>query len=287
MRAKFSRENPAMRPIWRGNIQFGLVSIPVDVYSATSSERISFHLLHKEDHGRVHNKRVCELDGKELSSDEIVKGYEYQKGEYVELTDEDFKKVAIESTKIIDISDFVEHEEIDPMFFDTPYYLAPGKGAAKPYALLRDVLKRSDKVGIGKVAIRQREYLAAVKPHGAALMLETMHFADEIASSRGLDLPGEDVKVDQKQLKVAEQLVDGLSAKFEPEKYKDTYREALLEVIDKKVKGGKVKHAATRRPKATNVVDIMEKLKASVKEIERAKPKTASKRKRASKKRAA
>src|SRR5262249_35324129 len=277
----------AMRPIWRGSIQFGLVSIPVDVYSATSSERISFHLLHKEDHGRVHNKRVCEVDGKELSNDEIVKGYEYQKGEYVELTDEDFKRVAIESTKIIDITDFVEHEEIDPMFFDTPYYLAPGKGAAKPYALLREVLKTSGKVGISKVAIRQREYLAAVKPHGRALMLETMHFADEIASSRGLDLPGEDVRVDQKQLKVAEQLVEGLSAKFEPEKYKDTYREALLEVIDKKVKGGKVKRPSGRRPKTTNVVDIMDRLKQSLREVERAKPKASARKKKASKSRAA
>src|SRR5215469_15846187 len=171
-----------MRPIWRGNIQFGLVSIPVDVYSATSSERISFHLLHKDDHGRVHNKRVCELDGKELSADEIVKGYEYEKDEYVELSEEDFDKIAIESTKTIEITDFVKHEGIDPMFFDKPYYLAPGKGAAKPYALLREVLETSGKVGIGKVAIRQREYLASLKPHGSALMLETMHFADEITS---------------------------------------------------------------------------------------------------------
>jgi DNA end-binding protein Ku len=277
-----------MRPIWRGYIQFGLVTIPVDVYSATSSERISFHLLHKEDHGRVHNKRVCELDGKELSNDDIVKGYEYEKDEYVELTDEDFEKIAIKSTKVIDISDFVDHEEIDPMFFDTPYYLAPGKGAAKPYALLREVLKSSGKVGIAKVAIRQREYLASVKPHGAALMLETMHFADEITSSRELELPGEDVKVDKKQLKVAQQLVDGLTAKFEPEKYKDTYREALLEVIEKKVKGGTVKRPSARRAKATNVVDIMDRLKQSLKEVERGKPKaTARKKKKGSKSRAA
>jgi DNA end-binding protein Ku len=277
-----------MRPIWRGYLQFGLVTIPVDVYSATSSERINFHLLHKEDHGRVHNKRVCELDGKELSNDEIVKGYEYEKDEYVELTDEDFEKIAIKSTKVIDISDFVDHEEIDPMFFDTPYYLAPGKGAAKPYALLREVLKSSGKVGIAKVAIRQREYLASVKPHGAALMLETMHFADEITSSRELELPGEAEKVDKKQVKVARQLVDGLTAKFEPEKYKDTYREALLEVIEKKVKGGTVKRPSARRAKATNVVDIMDRLKQSLKEVERGKPKARSrKKKKASKSRAA
>src|SRR5262249_52759255 len=154
---------------------------------------------------RIHNKRVCEIDGEEVSNDEIVKGYEYEKGEYVELTDEDFDKVAIESTRLISISDFVQHEEIDPMFFDTPYYLAPGKGAAQTYALLREALETSGKVGIAKVAIRQREYLAAVKPHGRALMLETMHFADEITSSEELNLPAENAKVDKRQLKVAEQ----------------------------------------------------------------------------------
>jgi DNA end-binding protein Ku len=276
-----------MRPIWRGYIQFGLVTIPVEVYSATSSERISFHFLHKEDHGRVNNKRVCELDGKELSADEIVKGYEYQKGEHVELTDEDFDKIAVESTKVIHITDFVNHEEIDPMFFDTPYYLAPGKGAVNPYVLLREVLKTSSKVGIARVAIRQREYLASVKPHGAALMLETMHFADEISSSRALELPAEDVHVDKRQLKVAEQLVDGLTAKFDPRKYKDTYREALLDLIHKKVKGEGVRRPAVRRARATNVVDIMDRLKQSLKEVQRAKQKPAARKKSPSKSHAA
>ena len=262
-----------MRPIWSGSIQFGLVNIPVNVFSATSSERISFHLLHRKDQGRIHNKRVCEIDGKEVPADEIVKGYEYSKGEYVEVEDEDFKRIAIESTKIINITDFVMNEEIDPMFFDTPYYLAPGKAAGQTYVLLREALKSSGKVGIAKVAIRQREYLASVRPHGAALMLDTMHFADEITNSSELNLPSEDVKIDKRQLKVAEQLVDGLTAKFDPKKYQDTYREGLLEVIDQKMKGGKVKAAAARKAKPTNVVDIMDKLKESLKAIDRKTPK--------------
>jgi DNA end-binding protein Ku len=266
-----------MRPIWSGNIQFGLVSIPVSLYSATSSERISFHLLHKKDQGRIHNKRVCVIDGEEVSDGEIVKGYEYQKGSYVELSDEDFKKIAIESTKIINISDFVLREEIDPMFFETPYYLAPGKGSAQTYALLRDALESSGKVGIAKVAIRQHEYLAAVAPHGTALTLETMHFPDEITSAAELNLPGKDLKVDKRQLKVAEQLIDGLTSKFEPDKYKDAYREALMEVIDKKLKGVPSKAAAPRQPRATNVVDIMDKLKESLKEIRSQKPKASTK----------
>jgi DNA end-binding protein Ku len=266
-------EDDKMRPIWSGSIQFGLVNIPVNVYSATSSERISFHLLHKKDQGRIHNKRVCEIDGKEVPADEIIKGYEYTKGEYVEISDDDFKKIAIESTKIINITDFVLNEEIDPMFFDTPYYLAPGKGAGQTYVLLREALKSSGKVGIAKVAIRQREYLASVRPHGAALMLDTMHFADEITNSSELNLPAESVKVDKRQLKVAEQLVDGLTASFDPKKYEDTYREALLEAIDQKMKGTEVKPAAARKAKPTNVVDIMNRLKQSIKEIDKKKPK--------------
>lgn len=271
-----------MRPIWSGSIQFGLVSIPVGVYSATSSERISFNLLHKKDHGRIRNKRVCELDDKEVSSDEIVKGFQYEKGEYVELTDEDFEKVAIESTKIIGITDFIDLEEIEPIFFETPYYLVPGKGAVPTYVLLREALRKSGKVGVAKVAIRQREYLAAIKPYEAALMLETMHFADEITDPEELNLPGKNVKVDTRQLKVAEQLIDGLTSSFDPEKYKDNYREALLDVIDKKMKGVTLKPAKSKRKaSATNVVDIMERLKQSLKDVKKkpARTTTAARRK--------
>jgi DNA end-binding protein Ku len=271
-----------MKPIWSGSIQFGLVNIPVSVYSATRSERISFHLLHQKDHARVRNQHICEVEGKVLSNDEIVKGYEFEKDEYVELTDEDFKKVAIKSTKVVEILDFVDYQQIDPVFFDTPYYLVPGKASSKPYNLLREALANSGKVGIGKVAIRQREYLAAVRPHGRVLMLETMHFADEITSSKKLDIPEQDAKSDKRELKVAEQLVQALSSDFDPSKYKDTYREALLELIDQKLKGGPVRGPARPKAAATKVVDIMDKLRESIKEAEKAKssrPKPAARRK--------
>ena len=261
-----------MRPIWSGSIQFGLVSIPVGVYSATSSERISFNMLHKKDHGRIRNKRICEIEGKEVSNDDIVKGYEYEKGEYIEMTEKDFESIAIESTKVINITDFVSGDEIDPMFFDTPYYLAPGKGADQTYLLLREALKKSGKVGIAKVAIRQREYLAAVKPHGAALMMETMHFADEITDPDDLKLPSEHAKIDPRQLKMAEQLINGLTDSFDPEQYQDTYREALLKVIDDKLKGRKPKAAVAHKTQTTKVVDIMDKLKASLKAVDKGKP---------------
>ena len=281
-----------MRPIWSGTIQFGLVTIPVGVYSATSSERISFNMLHKKDHGRIRNKKFCEIEGKEVSNDDIIKGFEYEKGEYIEMTEKDFESIAVESTKVINITDFVSHADIDPMFFDTPYYLAPGKGADQTYLLLREAMKKSGKVGIAKVSIRQREYLAAVKPHKAALMLETMHFADEITDPEELKLPAEGAKIDSRQLKIAEQLITGLSGKFNPEQYKDTYREALLKVIDDKLKGKTIsKPAAAFTAQSTKVVDIMEKLKESLKVVAKQKTTTtkpkAVARKKSSKTRAA
>src|SRR6202171_1977694 len=255
-----------MRPIWNGAISFGLVNIPVGVYSATHSERISFNFLHKKDMGRIHNVRVCDVDGKEVAYEDLVRGYEYEKGEYVALEDEDFDRILIETTKNISIMDFVDQAEIDPMFFDTPYYLAPGKNADHVYALFREALSKSGKVGIGKVAFREREHLAAIKAHGNALMLDTLHFADEIAKTTGLDLPAKSAKITESERKLAEQLIDEMSAKFEPEKYKDTYREALLEMIEQKLKGKgrKTKKVAARKA-TTNVVDIMSKLKASLK----------------------
>jgi DNA end-binding protein Ku len=274
-----------MRAIWNGAISFGLVNIPVGVYSATHSERISFHYLHKKDMGRIHNVRVCEVDGKEVAYEDLVRGYEYEKGEYVALEEEDFDRIAIETNKNISIVDFVDQAEIDPMFFDTPYYLAPGKNADHVYALFREALSKSGKVGIGKVAFREREHLAAIKAHGNALMLDTLHFADEIAKTTGLDLPAKSAKITERERKLAEQLIDEMSAKFEPEKYADTYREALLEMIDQKLKGKgrKTKKAAARKA-TTNVVDIMSKLKESLKASRpktrtsaKAKPKKAAK----------
>ena len=169
------------RAIWKGSISFGLVNIPIALYPATRREELKFRLLRKSDLSPVNYKRVAEKDGKEVSWDQIVKGYEYEKGKYVVLKDEDFERVDLEATQTVDIQDFVDQEEIDPMFFYKPYYLEPQKGGDKAYALLRDALKDSGKVGIAKVVIKTRQYLAGVKPEDGALVLELMHFADELA----------------------------------------------------------------------------------------------------------
>lgn len=266
-----------MRAIWNGTISFGLVNIPVGVYSATRSERLSFHYLHEKDMGRINNIRVCQVCGKEIPYDDLVKGYEYAKDEYVALDDKDFEKAAAESSKNISITDFVDMNEVDPMFFDTPYYLAPGKNAEHAYVVLREALKDTEKVGIGKVAFREREHLAAIKPHGRALMLDIMHFPDEITPSTRLDLPTEKIKVKDRELQLAEQLVESMTSKFDPKKYKDDYRERLEKTINSKVKGKPVRATTTKRRPTTNVVDITALLQESLRSS--GKSKTNSRRK--------
>ena len=277
-----------MRPIWNGMISFGLVNIPVGVFSATRSERLEFHLLHEKDLGRINNVRVCQVDGEEVAYEDLVKGYEYEKGEYVVLTDEDFEKAAAEASKSISITDFVDVEEIDPMFFETPYYLVPGKNADRAYVILRETLKQARKAGIAKVAFREREHLAAVKPHGRALMLDIMHFPEEIAPAGELELPAEKAAVKDKELKLAKQLVESMTAKFDPKKYKDTYRERLEELIQKKLKGKPIHVKMPKRKATTNVVDITALLRKSLKASGKQKPKVvASHKKKAAKAKAA
>ena len=259
-----------MRTIWKGSISFGLVNIPVGLYSATrSSNQVKFRLLRKSDQSPIRYKRVAETDGKEVDWDEIVKGYEYEKDNFVVLTEKDFERVKIESTQTVDIKEFVKLQEIDPMFFDEPYYLAPEKGGDKAYVLLREALKNSNKVGIAKVVIKTREHLAAVKPLGNALVLELMHFADELVDPNELRLPG-DKSVGQKEMKMAESLIEGMSDKWEPEKFKDDYREALTKVIEEKIAaGGKELPAAKGKArKPTNVVDLAAVLRESLAQAE-------------------
>src|SRR3954470_23352795 len=218
-----------MRAIWKGSISFGLVNIPVGLYSATrSSEQVKFHMLRKGDHSPIKYKRVAEADGKEVPWENIVKGYEYEKGEFVVLDDEDFERVKIASNQTVDIKEFVKLDEIDPMFFDQPYFLAPEKGGDKAYTLLRDALEKSGKVGIAKVVIKTREHLAAVKPLGKALVLELMHFADELADPNELNLPS--IEPGKKELAMAEQLINSMKEKWQPEKWKDEYREAVAKL---------------------------------------------------------
>lgn len=255
-----------MRAIWKGAISFGLVNIPVGLYSATRpSTEIKFRLLRDRDHSPVRYKRVAEADGKEVPWENIVKGYEFDKDEFIALTEKDFERVNIKSNQTVDIREFVSLEEIDPMFFDQPYFLAPEKGGDKAYVLLREALKKSGKVGIAKVTIKTREHLAAVKPLDNALVLELMHFADEISDTNELSLP-KNVEAGKKELAMAESLIKGMTDKWEPEKYKDEYRESLTKMIEEKIASGG-KEVPVHKPKvgkATNVVDLVSILQKSL-----------------------
>jgi DNA end-binding protein Ku len=253
------------RAIWKGSISFGLVNIPIALYPATRREEFKFRLLRKSDLSPVSYKRVAEKDGKEVPWDQIVKGYEYEKGKYVVLKDEDFERVDLEATQTVDIQDFVDQEEIDPIFFYKPYYLEPQKGGDKAYALLRDALKDSNKVGIAKVVIKTRQYLAGVKPEDGVLVLELMHFADELADPGKLHVPKK-TEVGKREMNMAKSLIDSMSSKWNPEKYRDDYREALMEVIEEKVEtGGKeIEEKAKKARKPTKVIDLVSVLQKSL-----------------------
>jgi DNA end-binding protein Ku len=255
------------RAIWKGSISFGLVNIPIALYPATRREELKFRLLRKTDLSPVNYKRVAEKDGKEVPWDQIVKGYEYDKGKYVVLKDEDFQRVDVEATQTVDIQDFVELDEIDPIFFYKPYYLEPQKGGDKAYALLRDALKDSKKVGVAKVVIKTREYLGGVKPEDGALVLELMHFADELADTSKLHIPKK-VEIGKREMTMAKSLIDSMSSKWNPEKYKDDYREALMEVIEEKVEAGgkEIEEKPRKALKPTKVIDLVSVLQKSLEE---------------------
>lgn len=266
-----------MRAIWKGSISFGLVNIPVGLFPATRREEISFRQLRSDDLSPIRYKRVAEADGEEVPWEKIVKGYEHEKGEFVIVTDEDFEKAMPEATQSIDITEFVEVRDIDPMFFDKPYYLEPQKAGKKAYALLRDTLKGTGKVGIARVVIKTRQHLAAVKPKGDALVLELMHFPEELLEPEGLDLP-RDEKLGKKELNMARTLVETMSGKWEPAEFHDQYREKLTRLIEAKVEsGGKALPGPKVKPKsATNVVDLVAVLQKSLAET-RKKPQAAKK----------
>jgi len=274
------------RAIWKGSISFGLVNIPIALYPATRREELKFRLLRQSDLSPVNYKRVAEKDGKEVSWDQIVKGYEYEKGKYVVLKDEDFERVDLEATQTVDIQDFVDQEEIDPIFFYKPYYLEPQKGGDKAYALLRDALKDSNKVGIAKVVIKTRQYLAGVKPEDGVLLLELMHFADELADPGKLHVPKK-TEVGKREMNMAKSLIDSMSSKWNPEKYKDDYREALMEVIEEKVEAGgkEIEEKPKKAPKPTKIIDLVSVLQKSLEQTggkKKATAKSRGKRKRPS-----
>lgn len=253
------------RPIWTGALTFGLVNIPVKLHSAVQArEKISFRLLHKEDLSPIRYERVCQKEGEVVDWKDIVKGYEYSKGKFVVLTDEDFKAAAIESTKAIEIIDFVAAEEIDPRYFETPYYLLPSKGGEKPYALLREAIRNTGTVGIGKLTMRSNaHHLAGVKAVGDALLLEIMRFADELVNESEYSFPSES-GVRPQELKMAEQLVQNLSEAFDPTKYTDDYHDNLMEIIRAKMKGKTIAVAEPEERESTQVVDLMARLQESL-----------------------
>ena len=268
-----------MRAIWKGSISFGLVNIPIALYPATKREELRFRLLRAADLSPVSYKRVAEKDGREVPWDQIVKGYEYEKGKYVVLKDEDFQRVDLEATQTVDIQDFVEVDEIDPMYFYKPYYLEPQKGGDKAYVLLRDALEDSKKVGIAKVVIKTRQYLAGVKPEDSVLILELMHFAEELADPEKLHIPKK-LEPGKRELDMAKALVGSMSSKWDPEKYHDDYREALMEVIEEKVEAGgkEIEEKPKKAPKPTKVIDLVSVLQRSLEQSGAAKKKSRGKR---------
>jgi DNA end-binding protein Ku len=262
------------RAIWKGSIDFGLVSIPVSLYSAEAPANLDFDMLDKRDFSRIHYRRVNEKTGKEVPWEQIIKGYQYKKGEYVALTDDDFRQANVEATQSITITDFVDAAEISPVYFDKPYYLEPIKNGRRAYALLREVMRKTGKVGIAKVVIRSRQHLAALLVDGPRLILNLLRFPHELRDPSGLEFPESRAKgteISQQEIKMAERLVESMVGRWTPEKYHDEYRDDLLKLIDKKVESGKTKMVAsaerTERPQRQGkVVDIMHLLQQSVKQ---------------------
>jgi DNA end-binding protein Ku len=252
------------RSMWKGSLAFGLVNIPIELYSATRDHRPKFRLLHAKDEAPVKYERVCQTEGKPVAWEDLVKGYEYQKGQFVVLTRDDFKTAALEKTKTIDILDFVDPKEVDERYFETPYYLLPSKGAERAYALLREAIRESGKIGIAKIILRDAQHLAAVESIGDAMVLTMMRFADELAELSEFRFPKAE-GIRQPEMKMALQLIDNLASSWDPEKYTDEYKENLMKVIQAKLKGRKPAHLQERETaQSADVVDLMARLRASL-----------------------
>jgi DNA end-binding protein Ku len=249
------------RAMWKGAISFGLVTIPVSVYPATEEKSLRFNQLHDVDLGRIRYKRVCSIDGQEVEYDHIVKGYEVEKDRYVVLTDEDLEAVPVRSSRAIDIQQFVELSEIDPVLYKKSYYLVPDETGAKAYALLRRALTEENKVGIAKVSFRDKEHLAALRFKGDVFVLETMYWPDEIREA-SFDTLGRDEDIRPNEVRMAKQLIESLTEPWDPTRYRDEYREALLELVEKKLAGEPIEVPEEAPP--ARIVDLMAALKASV-----------------------
>jgi DNA end-binding protein Ku len=255
------------RAIWSGTISFGLVSVPVRMYTATESKELKFHFLDKKDMQPIGYDKVRKDTGEHVDADQIVRGFEVDKGRFVPLEDEDLDRLDVELTHSIDICDFVDLEEIDPVYFRKAYYLLPDKGAQKPYRLLVKALEETGKIAIAKIVIRNKQHLAAVRPYQDVLMLETMYYPDEVKSPASLDGDLGKAKLSKAEIEMAKSLVENLSEPFKPEKYDDTYRKELLALMRKKAKGQKLPEPA--EPEEAEVVDLMAALRESVEKTKR------------------
>jgi DNA end-binding protein Ku len=248
--------------VWKGHLTFGLVSFPVRLFSAARGETISFNLLHKADHSRIKQVIYCQAEDKPVPRSELVKGYEYEKDHYVEVDDEDIKKVAPKTAKVMELLEFVKSEQVDPIYLESSYYMAPDEGGEKPYALLFQALRETKYYGIAKVAMHNREHIVILRPNGKGVVLHTMFYADEVRQVDEFRTDTSQVK--EKELNLAKMLIETLTADFEPEKYTDTYRGNLQKMIQAKLEGQQV--VATPTPHIAPVIDIMEALKKSLAE---------------------
>ena len=251
------------RPLWKGSISFGLVNIPIELHTAVRNHRPKFRMLHAKDKSPVKFERVCQRDGKPVAWEDLVKGYEYQKGHFVVITKEDFASAALHKTRTVDIVDFVKADTIDDRYFETPYYLVPARDGEQAYALLREAIRDSGRVGIAKFILRDAQHLAAVEVIGNAIVLTVMRFADELVDPRQFDFPA-DKGIRKAELDMAKMLVNSLAAEWDPSKYTDEYRENLLRIIKAKVKGKPLKLEPSEEPRQAEVVDLMERLRRSL-----------------------
>jgi DNA end-binding protein Ku len=254
----------ARRAIWSGSISFGLVNIPVKMYTAVREHEIRFNMLHDQDKARLRRKLVSETTGREVHSEHIVKGYEFAKDQYVIVSKEELESCAPEKSKSIEITDFVNLADIDPIYYERPYFLAPSGGADKPYHLLVEAMEKSQKIGIAKMVMHEKEHLVALRPLGNAICLEMMKFADEVVDVKEIDGIPERVKVGDREIKAAIQLIDSLSTEFNPGKYHDEYRDCIMKLVQRKAKGEEIQIRQAPKEKVGKATDLMAALEASL-----------------------
>jgi DNA end-binding protein Ku len=251
--------------MWSGAISFGLVNVPIKMFTAARSQDVRFNQLHESDMSRIRLKKFCAEEDAEVPPEEIVRGFDVGSDQYVVVTDEEMEALAPRVTSGIEIEEFVDLSEIDPVFFENSYYLVPDKNGTKPYALLRAAMRDAGKIALGRVVLRNKQYLVAIRPAGQALAMSTLYYPDEVVAQEELDgLPGDEVEATERELAMAQQLIEALSNDFDPDKYHDEYREALMALIEEKASGAEVVHLPEKAAPESKVTDLMSALEASI-----------------------